>query len=239
MNRRLRVLVAAVILAAGVPGVASADPVTITSGFISVPPSSVLSSPIQVQGTDGVLPFSLIGSISADSSMGLRSCDPCLPTATTLSLALNSNGLDLPALVTYGADSYSVGGMADTFGSVVLELTGFAVLPPPPSTINTVATVTGAFQLLPNSHFTPPISGGTFGPGNALIGSGTATVSLFADPGSAVPVWAVRSAVYQFGEQAPIPEPASFVLLASGMVGIAMRRRKAARNGDRGASGVK
>ena len=38
MNRRLRFLVAAAILGASVPGVASADPVTITSGFISVPP---------------------------------------------------------------------------------------------------------------------------------------------------------------------------------------------------------
>jgi len=224
--RCLLVFFAAAILGIAVPRVTSADPVTITSGFISVPPSSVLSSPIQVEGTDGVRSFSLIGSISTASSMGLRSCDPCLPTATTISLAINSNGVDLPGMVTYGNDSYSVGGLADTLGSVVLELTGFALLPPGPSTINALATVTGPFELLANSHFTPPISGGTFGPGNALRGSGTATVSLFADPGSGVPVWAFRSALYHFSNQAPIPEPASFVLLASGLVGVALRRRR-------------
>jgi hypothetical protein len=223
LRRCLLVLVASAILGIGVPRVASADPVTITSGFISIPVNHTLPSPIQIVGTDGVLPFSLSGAISAASSMGLLSCAPCLPTATTISLAINSAGLDLPGMLTYGNDTYQVGGLADTFGSVVLELSGFALLPPAPSTVNELATVTGSFQLLANSHFTPPCCGR---PGNDLRGSGTATVLLFADPGAGVPVWAFRSAEYQFSSQAPIPEPASFLLMASGLIGVALRHRR-------------
>ena len=124
-------------------------------------------------------------------------------------------------MLTYGADSFPVGGLEDTFGSVVLELSGFAPLPPAPSAINELATVTGTFELEANSHFSAP-----GGPGNDLRGSGTATVLLFGDPGAGVPVWAVRSAEYRFADQAPIPEPASFVLLGSGLIGVAVRRRR-------------
>ena len=221
--RCLLVLFAAAILEIGVPRVASADPVTITSGSISIPASRTRPSPIQIEGTDGVLTFSLSGVIGAASSMELFFCAPCLPTATTISLAINSAGLDIPGMLTYGVDSYRVGGLEDTFGTVVLELSGFAVLPRAPSVINELATVTGPFELLANSHFSPPCCGG---PGNDLRGSGTATVLLFGDPGGGVPVWAFRSAEYRFTDQAPIPEPASFVLLASGLIGVAVRRRR-------------
>jgi hypothetical protein len=222
--RCLLVLVAAAIPGIGVPRVASADPVTITSGFISVP--RVTFSPTELEGTDGVLPFSFMGFISSASGFGLRSCTPCSPTATTISLEIGSAGLDVPGTVTYGNDTYLVGGLdPEAVGAVVLHLTGFASLPPAPSTLNDLATVTGSFELVVNSRFSPPCCG-KFGPGNELRGAGTATVSLGADPGAGVPVWAFRSAEYQFSSQAPIPEPASFVLLASGLIGVAVRRRR-------------
>jgi hypothetical protein len=223
--RCLTVLLVAAILGVGVPRVASADPVAITSGVISVVRSLSSGEAIQLQGTDGVRFFSLDGFISSSSGIGVLPCRPCSPTQTTLPLFINTSGLDLIGDLTYGGDHYKVGSSDETFGNVFLQISGTTLMPSPPSVVNELATVSGLFTI-DRAGFQPPISGGPFGSGNSLVGSGLATVSLFAeDTGQGVLAWSLRSAEYRFGDQAPIPEPASFVLLASGLMGLAVRRR--------------
>jgi len=212
----------AVLLGARVP-LASADPVAIKSGSISVPASSALSSPIHLEGTDGVSPFAFSGFISPDSIIAVRNCKPCDLTATMISLTIHSNGQDLTGMLTYGADHYSVGGLSDSVGNLFLAISGSALLPPPPTVTNQLATITGSFGFS-QAFFQPPLAGGPFAPANSLLGSGVATISLFAEnPGDGVPRWSLLSAKYKFE---PIPEPASLVLMASGLVGVALRRRR-------------
>jgi hypothetical protein len=54
-----------------------------------------------------------------------------------------------------------VGGGLDpeAVGGIVIRITGFAPLPAAPATLNDVATVTGSFELVANSHFSPPCCG--------------------------------------------------------------------------------
>ena len=55
----------------------------------------------------------------------------------------------------------------------------------------------------------------------SLIGHGTATLRMIGENG----VWTVPEAFYTFEEPAPVPEPMSILLLATGLSGLALRSR--------------
>jgi hypothetical protein len=118
------------------------------------------------------------------------------------------------AVVTLDGNTYTVGVGIDDLENVVLELFGTAPLPPL-SESRTMIT----------APFTA--KGGFFLPGlNVLIGGrGIATVGLAPFPAGSPETWEIDRLVrYDFSD--PVPEPATFLLVGSGLAAIVGARKK-------------
>jgi len=223
MRRALQLIacVTAVWLAA--PPTVTADPIAITTGLITLT-SSFEGAPITLAGTDGTRMFTFAGTIS-DIDPAPYSCHPCL----------SQIGIDIIApgaadgTLTYGNESYQTGGgFLDTEGTLVLFVQGAPILLPAPLAIGEIRSFSAPFtasgRVIP-----PPIPGD--GLMNTLTGSGVATVTLSGGPGNEVNplLWDFRRAEYRFtaesGGPAPIPEPTSFLLFASGLSALVLKKR--------------
>lgn len=225
MRRTLQLIACATAVWLGAPPTVTADPIAITSGLFTVT-SPFEGGPLTLAGTDGTRMFSFVGAIS-DIDIGPSSCHPCL---SSIGIDVNAPGA-ADGTLTYGSETYRTGlGFLDTEGTLGLFIDGERILLPPPLATGEIRSFSAPFTA--SGRLVPPeIPGG--GLMNTLTGSGIATITLSGGPGGDVNhlVWDFRTAEYRFTESggpAPVPEPATFMLFASGLSALALKRRKRA-----------
>ena len=229
--RRILFLLAIVSVAGG--GFAAAEPIVITSGTIILP--QVIFDPVlptTLSGSDGARPFTFSGHIDGGSSnLAAYTCNPCVEGTPQVSIDIAAFGT-VYGDVTYGSESYVTGsGISNSpdQGLLLLEIVGSVSLPALPPASGEVVTLTAPFTMT-GTLDAPEMPGG--GRSNQLLGSGMADVRLFGEPVDGVPLWSFHSAEYRFltsGSPNPVPEPASMLLLGSGLATLVLRRGRARR----------
>lgn len=210
------------ITALAFPAKLTADPVTVTGGYLLVTGSS---GSLELTGERG---FSLSAEVSTFSGVFAPNlCDTpdCAP-GTTLGLHATWVGLDVRrGVLTFEGETYP---LRDDAAAVGLDFRGSFIAPP----IARSAVVRAPFILPPRTAGTSGGSGFSLpfpGPSFALQGGGTATISLSqyfenSPEGSRfLNAWTVESVRYDFSAAEPVPEPGTLLLAAVGIAGIARR----------------
>lgn len=223
MKRILQLIACATAVWLAAPPTVAADPIAITSGVITLP-MSFGGGPVTLAGTDGARMFTFEGTI-ADIDPDPSSCHPCL---SQIEINISAPGAAHGTL-TYGDESYTTGsGVLDTEGTLVLFVRGAPILLPPPAALGEIRSFSTAFTA--SGSIIPPGVPGD-GLSNTLTGSGIASVTLSSGPGGEPTplLWDFRRAEYLFsggsGGPAPVPEPASFLLVASGLSALVRKRQ--------------
>ena len=191
----------------------AADPILISSGFLLVTGRSEAGS-ISIAGTQG---FSLNARVDPGEGrvdVFHLECDPiCLP-GSTISLGASQGGVSFTdGTTTLAGNSYPLS--SDSPAEVSLELFGTATLPALQNSLRVEAPFTAM--------------GWFSSPGGQIPMSGAGVVSLWLSPQNSIPGippgWVVDQVRYDFGDAAPIPEPATLILLGIGLAAFALRAR--------------
>jgi hypothetical protein len=199
-----------------------ADPIVITSGSLTVP-GNLRAPQYSFAGQN----FSVTG---AGSEHG--NSPSCLPCQSGDSISLNS----LFVGGSLGLGSLAVNGTTfdDLFFGGVFEFTAGSVIVPAALTnisITVPFTFVGTLAACPLEAGGPDCTLAKQIFSAELIGQGFATIQLsfiqFSSRGTSL--YNLESVTYNF-QSAEIPEPMTFVLLATGLAGLAVRRKLGRKN---------
>jgi hypothetical protein len=198
---------------------ANADPILITVGRMFLPQNQ--EATVHLEGARGFTlnafnPF--MPPVTDANWMCSGSPDPiCLP-GERIPLNTGSGDSDLGALVTLDGETFTIGLRSDQ-GSGFISFNSSFVVPDFTAdqvTVFTPFTFTGLVIPPLGQSLTP------------LVGSGTVRLDLAQVNSTGGPRWKFQQASYDFQSPAAVPEPATLVLVGSGIVGCLLRRRQRA-----------
>jgi hypothetical protein len=205
---------------------ASADPIVVTAGFLTAPRLTPPNGTASLTGTRG---FTLEARVTTGEGNveAVNECTPCLP-GTELSVGGVLSGTVFVGTATLDGNTYADLLGVDAPASLYFEFFGSTITPAfrnAPTTITAPFTMRGQFNL----PFPTPLA--------FFEGRGIATVLLTPELDQfGEHRWVGDFVRYDFSDQTPVPEPATLVMVASGLLAVVrgrFRNRHSARPGPR------